>query len=72
MEVSGELHAPAALPSDKETLVPNEQETGWASGQAWTLWCRENFLAPDENRTPIVQPVARRYTELSRLLNLLF
>jgi hypothetical protein len=30
MEVSGQLHAPAALSSDKETLLPIGQEAGWA------------------------------------------
>jgi hypothetical protein len=30
MEVSGQLHAPAALPPGKETLVPIGQEAGWA------------------------------------------
>jgi hypothetical protein len=30
MEVSGQLHAPAALPPGKELLVPIGQEGGWA------------------------------------------
>jgi len=29
MEVSGQLHAPAALPPGKEPLVPVEYEAGW-------------------------------------------
>jgi hypothetical protein len=29
MEVSGQLHAPAALPPGKEPLVPIEQEARW-------------------------------------------
>jgi len=31
MEVSGQLHAPAALPPEKEPLVPFGYEVGWAS-----------------------------------------
>jgi hypothetical protein len=30
MEVSGQLHAPAALPPGKEPLVTTRQEAGWA------------------------------------------
>jgi hypothetical protein len=30
MEVSGQLHAPAALPLEKEPPVPTEYEAGWA------------------------------------------
>jgi hypothetical protein len=30
MEVSGQLHAPAALPPGKEAMVPTGQEAGWA------------------------------------------
>jgi hypothetical protein len=43
MEVSGQLHAPATLPSGKDTLVPIEEEAGWAPGLVWMLllWGRE-------------------------------
>jgi hypothetical protein len=64
MEVSGQLQAPTALPPRKETTVPTEYEAGWASEPVWTLWRRENYLALAGNRTPVVQPVARRHTEL--------
>jgi hypothetical protein len=30
MEVNGQLHAPAALPAGKESLVPTGKEAGWA------------------------------------------
>jgi hypothetical protein len=63
MEVNGQLHTPAALPSRKEPLVPIGQETGWAPEAVWELWSREKFLAPAWNRTPAVQPVAHRYTD---------
>jgi hypothetical protein len=63
MEASGQLHAPAALPSGKEPPVPMEQEAGWAPEPAWTLWSKEKCLSPAGNRTPAVQPVAHRYTD---------
>jgi hypothetical protein len=66
MEVSGQLHAPAALPPGKETLVPTGQEAGWAPEPFWTRWCRDKFPAPrweSNPRTPIVQPVDKRYTD---------
>jgi hypothetical protein len=37
MEVSGQLHASAALPSWKELTVPITQEAGWAPEPVWTL-----------------------------------
>jgi hypothetical protein len=63
MEMSGQLHAPAALPLGKEPLVPIGQEAGWAPEPFWTRWFREKFPAPTGNLTPIVQPVAQRYTD---------
>jgi len=36
MEVSGQLHAPTALPPGKEPLVPIGCETGWAPEPVWT------------------------------------
>jgi hypothetical protein len=41
LEVSGQLHAPAALPPGKEPPVPIGLETGWAPEPVWTTW-REN------------------------------
>jgi hypothetical protein len=57
MEVSGQLHAPAALSSRKESSVPIAQGIGWAPEPVWTPW-REKSLAPAGNRPPAVQPVA--------------
>jgi hypothetical protein len=34
MEVSGQLHAPAALPLEKEHKVPIRQEWGWVGPRA--------------------------------------
>jgi hypothetical protein len=51
MEVSGQLHAPAALPPGQEPLVPIGQEAGWAPEPFWTRWWKEKFPAPAGNRT---------------------
>jgi hypothetical protein len=41
MEVSGELHALAALLPVKDLLVPIGVEAGWAREPVWTLWRRK-------------------------------
>jgi hypothetical protein len=43
MEVSGQLHAPAALPPGKEPLVPIGWEAGWAPESVRTRYRREKF-----------------------------
>jgi len=59
MGVSGQRHAPAALPPGKDT-VPVVQEVGWVPGPVWTDV--ENLAPPGFNpRT--VQTVASRYTD---------
>lgn len=45
MEVSSELHYPAALPPEKKPPVPIGQESGLASELAWTLWKGEKSVA---------------------------
>jgi hypothetical protein len=62
MEVSGQLHAPAALPPGKPP-VPSGYEAGWAPEPVWALWSGEKALAPARNRIPAVHTVARRYTD---------
>jgi hypothetical protein len=52
MEVSGQLHAPAALPPEKGHLVPIGQEAGWTPEPVWTPWWRGKFRAPAGNQTP--------------------
>jgi len=36
MEVSGQLHAPMALPPGRELSVPIAEEDGWAAEPVWT------------------------------------
>jgi hypothetical protein len=36
--VSGQLHAPAALPPGKKPLVPIGQEAEWAPEPFWRRW----------------------------------
>jgi hypothetical protein len=60
METIGKLHAPAALPSPKEPMVPIGCEVSWAIEPVWMMW-RRGLLAPTGNRTLSVQPVARHF-----------
>jgi hypothetical protein len=41
MQVSGKLHALAALLSEIEPRAPVVQEAGWAPEPVWTLWKTE-------------------------------
>jgi hypothetical protein len=69
--VSGQLHAPVALPPGKEPLVSIGQEAGWTPEPFWTRWWREKFPAPAGNRTlepRLASPKPSAIpTELSRL-----
>jgi hypothetical protein len=44
--MSGQLHAPVALPWRIQPLVPNAEEAGWAPETLWALWRREKSLVP--------------------------
>jgi hypothetical protein len=74
MEVSGQLQAPAAFTSGKESPVPIGQEAEWASVTQWIGgWVdprscldageKEKYLAPAENLTPAIQPIAHHYSD---------
>jgi hypothetical protein len=60
MKVSGELHAPGALPPEKE--APVDSRLGGPQSRSGR-YGEEKSHAPARNRTPAVQPVARRYTD---------
>jgi hypothetical protein len=49
MEMNGQLHAPAALPAEKQHPLPIEYEAGWASEPVWTLCRRVKSLSPTGN-----------------------
>jgi hypothetical protein len=66
MEVSGQLHAPAALPLGK---VPcTHRIGGWVGPRAFLdAVVKRKIPSPRREsnlRTPIVQPVAQRYTDI--------
>jgi hypothetical protein len=65
MEVSGQLHAPAALSPGKESLVPIIWEARWGSE-------KKNSQLLQGLKPPIMQPIAQHYaTEIYQLLLLL-
>jgi hypothetical protein len=49
------LHAPAALPLEKEPLVPSGYKAVYAVEPIWTLWKKKKYLRPFRNRTPAVK-----------------
>jgi hypothetical protein len=52
-----------ALPPGKGSPVPIGQEAGWAPEPVWTQWLEEKSSASVGDRTSIVQPVVRHYTD---------
>jgi hypothetical protein len=54
IQMSGQLHAAAALPPGKEPLIQIEEEARQAPEPAWMLWEREKSLVPTGNRNPVV------------------
>jgi hypothetical protein len=72
MEVSGQLHAPAALPPGKKPLVPIGYEAGWAP-EPFRTWWWIKFPAPQgiEPETPDrrSRSLIAIPTEISRLLS---
>jgi hypothetical protein len=68
MEASGQFHAPAALFTGKDSLVPIRQASGWAPGRSELGGDEKNSHTLPGPEPLIIQPVAQRYTtELSRL-----
>jgi hypothetical protein len=66
MDVTGQLHGPAALSPEKEPPVPLRYEARRAPESVWMLWSKAKCIASATNRTPAAQPVAV-LTDLSRL-----
>jgi hypothetical protein len=70
MEVSGQLHAPAASPPWEQPLVPIGQDAGWGPEKFWTRWRRKipspRRQSKPRTRSSSPQPSAIP-TELSRL-----
>jgi hypothetical protein len=64
-EVSGQLHAPAALLPENEHLISIGYEAGWVLEKVWMMWRGENsYPHLDSNSDPsVIQPVASRYTD---------
>jgi hypothetical protein len=60
--VSGQLHAPAALPPGEKPPVPIGYEVGWTPEPVWTTWRRENSWPYRDSNSDlsVVQPVAKR------------
>jgi hypothetical protein len=59
MELSDQIHAPAALPPGKELQVPLDRRLSGPQSRSGRCGAEKN-LAPAENRTPAV---ARRKTD---------
>jgi hypothetical protein len=69
MEVSGQLHAPTALPQGKEPLVSMDRRLGGPQSRSGRGGEQKNSQPLPGLESPIIQPVAQRYTaELSRLI----
>jgi hypothetical protein len=69
MEVSGQLHAPAALPPGKQTLVHIGRRLGGPQSRSGCGGEEKNSQPVPGFESPIIQPLAQRCTtELFRLL----
>jgi hypothetical protein len=65
MEVSGQLHAPTALPRGKRPWYPLDRRLGGpqsSSGRGGEEKNSQPSREPNPS-TPIIQPVAQRYTD---------
>jgi hypothetical protein len=52
MEVSDEVHVPAALPSTKDPPVTIEYEADGDTEKVWKFWRRGRFISLTENLIP--------------------
>jgi hypothetical protein len=51
MEVSGQLHAPAVLPSGEETLIPMDRRLGGPQSRSGRGGEEKNSQSPPENES---------------------
>jgi hypothetical protein len=66
MEMSDQLHASAALLPGEQPPPPPDNHCiggGFVSHSRSGRYGDEKNLAPAANRTPVIHPVARRYTD---------
>jgi hypothetical protein len=61
MEVSGQLHGPAALPPRKRPQYALDMRLSGPQSRPGQLYSKEKSLAFAKNRNLAVQPVVRRY-----------
>jgi hypothetical protein len=70
MEVSGQLHALAALPQGKSPWYPLDRRLSGPQSRSWRGGEEKYSQALLGLEPPTIQPVAQRYTtELSRLFS---
>jgi hypothetical protein len=62
MEVSGQLHAPAALPHGKSPWYPLDRRLGGLQSRSGRGGGEKNSQALPGVEPPIFQPAAHRYT----------
>jgi hypothetical protein len=67
MEMSGEHHAPTALPPKKELSVPFGWETSRAPESIWTLWRREKSCIAGNRTQHVAVPIPDNYTKLLQI-----
>jgi hypothetical protein len=70
MGMTGQYHAPIALylgERTPDTRYPLDRRLGWAPEPVWTQGLEKKSSAPVGDRTPIVQPVVRHYTNWATL-----
>jgi hypothetical protein len=70
MEVSGKLHALAALPTVR-TPLPIEQQAQYAPEPVWMFWRREDLLPLQVSKPQIIQHIAQFLYQLSQPSSLL-
>lgn len=65
--MNGELYVPGPILLQKGRPFATRQETEWATDLGWTLWRRENVLAPTGNgdNSSVFQPIAYSLYQLS-------